>query len=70
MDYSPPGSVRGMILARILVWVATLPPGDLPDPEMETTAPESLPLSHLGPHTKVVYFLMDLGDLERKTKKG
>ena len=59
-----------MILVRILEWVASLPPGGLPDPEMETTAPESLPLSHLRPQTKVFYFLMDLGDLERKRKKG
>ena len=41
MDYSPPGSVHGMILERILEWVVILPPGDLPDPKMETTAPES-----------------------------
>ena len=34
MDCSPPGSsVRGILQARILEWVAT-PPGDLPNPGM------------------------------------
>ena len=34
MDCSPPGSsVHGILQARILDWVAILPPGDLPDPE-------------------------------------
>ena len=33
MDYSPPGSsVHGILQARILEWLTTLPPEDLPDP--------------------------------------
>jgi len=41
MDYSLPGSsVRGILQARILEWVACPPPGDLPDPGLE---PVSLP---------------------------
>ena len=32
MDCSPPGSsVHGILQARILEWVAIIPPGDLPD---------------------------------------
>ena len=40
MDCSPPGfSVHGILQGRILEWVASPPPGDLPDPGME---PKSL----------------------------
>jgi len=43
MDCSPPGSsVHGILQARILEWVAILPPGDLPDPGIE-------PMSLLSP---------------------
>ena len=48
MYYNPPGSsVRGILQARILVWVAMPSPGELPHPGIE---PESqlLSLSHLG----------------------
>ena len=39
MDCSLPGSsVRGILRARILEWVAT-PPGDLPDPGIEPASP-------------------------------
>ena len=39
MDCSPPGSsVHGVLQARILEWVATPPPGDLPDPGIEPAA--------------------------------
>ena len=38
MDCSPSGSpVYGILLARILDWVAMLPPGDLPDPGIKPT---------------------------------
>ena len=52
VDCSPPGSsVRGISQARILEWVAILPPGDLPDMEIEPGSPTlqagSLPLGHL-----------------------
>ena len=37
MDCSPPGSlVHGILQARILEWVAIPPPGDLPDPGIES----------------------------------
>ena len=40
MDYSPPGSsVYGILQARILEWVPCPPPGDLPDPEIESRCP-------------------------------
>ena len=56
MDSSPPGSpVAGILQARVLEWVAILPPVDLPDPRTESVFPEapasqtdSLPLNHLG----------------------
>ena len=36
MDCSPPGSsVHGILQSRILEWVASPPPGDLPDPRIE-----------------------------------
>ena len=39
MGCSPPGSsVRGILQARILKWVAFLPPGDLPDPGCKPTS--------------------------------
>ena len=38
-DYTPPGSsVRGILQARILEWVACHTPGDLPNPEIEPTS--------------------------------
>ena len=40
VDCSPSGSsVHGILQARILEWVATPPPGDLPDPGMEPGSP-------------------------------
>ena len=40
MDGNPPGSsVHGILQARIVVWVAFLSPGDLPDPDIQ---PKSL----------------------------
>ena len=56
MDCSPPGySVRGILQARILKWVAGPPPGDLPNRGIEPASPvapvlqtDSLPLSHWG----------------------
>ena len=48
MDYSPPGSsVSGILLARILDWVAILFLGDLPNlgigPRIPTLQADSLP---------------------------
>ena len=53
MGCSPPGSsVRGILQARILEWVAMPPPGDLPDPGIEPVPPAlaagSLPLVPSG----------------------
>ena len=53
MDCGLPGSsVREISQARILEWVAIPPPGDLPDPGMESVSPalqeDPLPLSHQG----------------------
>ena len=56
MDCSPPGSsVRGILQARILEWVAFPSPGDLPIPGVKPESPasltlqtDSLPLSHRG----------------------
>ena len=48
MDYSPPGaSVNQILQARMVEWVSSLPPGDLPDLGAE---PESLmsPVGRLG----------------------
>ena len=40
MDNSPPGlSVHGILKARTLEWVATLPPWDLPDLGVESRSP-------------------------------
>ena len=52
-DCGPPGSsVCGISQTRILGWVATSSPEDLPNSGVEPTSPawqaESLPLSHLG----------------------
>ena len=52
MDCSPSGSsVHGILLARILEWVA-ISPGDLPDPGIEPRSPalqaDSLPMSYKG----------------------
>ena len=42
MDCIPPGSsVRGVLQARGLEWVAFSSPGDLPDPAIEPSAPAS-----------------------------
>ena len=42
MGCSPPGfSVHGILQARILEWVAGLPPGDLPNPEIKPVSPAS-----------------------------
>ena len=39
-DCSPPGSsVRGILQARILEWVAISSPGDLPNPGIEPGSP-------------------------------
>ena len=40
MDCCPPGSsVHGILQARILEWIACLPPGDLPSPGIEPAFP-------------------------------
>ena len=40
MDCSPLGSsVHGILQARILEWVPSPPPGDLPDPGIKPTSP-------------------------------
>ena len=40
MDYSPPGSfVHGIFKSRILEWLLFPPPGNLPDPEIESESP-------------------------------
>ena len=39
MDYSPPGSsVHGILQARILEWLPFPPPGDLPNPGIESAS--------------------------------
>ena len=52
MDCSLPGSsVHGILQARVLEWVAMPPPGDLPNPEIESrslTLQASLPSEPLG----------------------
>ena len=58
MDYSPPGSsVHGILQARILEWVAMLPSGDLPNPEIKPGSPArqagSLPSEPPGSHYQV-----------------
>ena len=56
---SPPGSsVRGILQARVLEWVAIpVPPGDLPDPGIKTESPalqaDSLPFEPPGKAYKV-----------------
>jgi len=46
MGCSPPGSsVRGILQARILEWVACPAPGDLPDPRIELMSLISLALA-------------------------
>ena len=52
-DCSPSGSsVHGIILARILEWVAISFAGDFSDPGIEPASPvlqvDSVPLHHLG----------------------
>ena len=40
MNCSPPGSsVPGILQARVLEWVPCPPPGDLPDPGIESRSP-------------------------------
>ena len=53
MDYGPPGSsVRGILQARILEWVAVLSLRDLPDSGIELGSPalqaDSLPSEPAG----------------------
>ena len=53
MEWSPPGSsIHGILQARILEWVATPPPRDLPGPGIKPESPalqaDSLLLSHWG----------------------
>ena len=44
MDHSPPdSSVHGILLARILEWVACPPPGDPPNPRVEPASLSLLP---------------------------
>ena len=46
MDCSPSGSsVRGILQARILEWVAYPPPGDLPDPGIDLASLRSAALA-------------------------
>ena len=46
IDCSLPGSsVHGILQARILEWIARPPPGDLPDPVIETLPLMSLALA-------------------------
>ena len=41
-DWSPPGfSTHGISKARLLEWVPFPPPGDLPNPGIESASPES-----------------------------
>ena len=52
-DCSPPGSsVHGLFQARILEWLSFPPPGNLPNPGIETASSallaNSFPLSHQG----------------------
>ena len=62
-------SVRWILQARILEWVAMLsPPGDLPDPGIEPSSPvvsvlqaDSLPLSHqASPFTVYLHLYLHL----------
>ena len=53
MNWGPPGSsVRGTLQARILEWIATPSPENLPDPGIEPRAPalqaDSLPAEPPG----------------------
>ena len=64
MDYSPPGSsVHGILQARTWSGFPYPPPGDLPDPGIETKSPaapalqtDSLPLSHQGSPVPILMF--------------
>ena len=61
MDNSLPGSSdHGILQARILEWVATSPPGDLPDPGIEPWSPAfqagSLPSEPSGKPTSAPHF--------------
>ena len=47
MDCSPPdSSAHGILQARIVEWVARLPPGDLPDPGIKPASFMSPVLAH------------------------
>ena len=67
MDFSPPdSSVREILQARILEWVASRSSGDLPDSETEQCLlrwqEDSVPLSHQEAH-RTGYFKMFTFDL-------
>ena len=56
MDCSLPGSVHGILQARILEWVAIPSPGDLPNPGIKPGSPalqaDSLPSEPPGKPSK------------------
>ena len=63
MDYSPPGSsVRGILQARILEWVAISFSGDLPNPGIEPRSPalqaDSLPFEPPGKPSRMVILVL------------
>ena len=63
MDYCPPGSsVRGILQARILKWVAFLSPGDLPNPGIDPGSPtlqaDALPSEPPGKPQNSMYLYM------------
>ena len=67
MDCSPPdSSVHGILQARILVWVACPPPGDLAHPGIKLESPalpaDSLSLSHQqSPFQNIIILKTSLG---------
>ena len=59
MDYYPPGSsVHGILLARILEWVAVLSSGDLPDAWIEPLSLMSPALAGGGAYTSAKFILL------------
>ena len=68
MNYSPPGSsVHGTLQARILVWLPSPPPGDLPYPGIENASlvspalqADSLPTEPPGKPRCRIYVLQKL----------
>ena len=74
---SPPGSsVQGILQARILEWVAFLPPGDLPDPGIKPAFPlapafqaDSLLPSHWG-NPKLIYLFLKKKSLLKRNRKN